>query len=500
MQVPRAVQFYVAIVLILGLSLAIYACSRYPLGGDLMTWLLCGAFAILAFLTDRFGLHFARGTHVHIDTIPLFAGVLVFAPLQVIIVVIAARLLGRIGQSRQMLERIFNLGQTLIYVVVSSLALQLFVATPWRPIGLSAWTALLVAGATMYLLNTGLVAGIVSLNAHVPLLRIWTASLGPALAEHLVMFSFGTLTALVVVPYPWALILVAGPSAAVFVMLDRTLQMEAQHKQLADQNAGLATYLSKQSEQLRAAYEALETALDAKNRILQSVFHKLRGPLETIAGKSVLLHRKLETGESASALADAEILVHNAEMAHRFVKEFVSLQVLERRQLLLEEFAVGELLRDVLETPQAQMLCAEMEVYADYAADLPLLHADRGRLKQMIVQLLDNAVRFSEPGGQVLLNVTRTDGDMVQITVTNHGKGIPKAQLPEIFNWFTTVDASIATETGSHGLGLAIAKRVAELHGGVLRIESEPGQATTVTVTLPSQPPGRGGEAVVAGA
>ena len=182
MQVPRAVQFYVAIVLILGLSLAIYACARYPLDGDLMTWLLCGAFAILAFLTDRFGLHFARGTHVHIDTIPLFAGVLVFAPLQVIIVVIAARLLGRIGQSRQMLERIFNLGQTLIYVVVSSLALQLFVATPWRPIGLSAWTALLVAGATMYLLNTGLVAGIVSLNAHVPLLRIWTASLGPALA------------------------------------------------------------------------------------------------------------------------------------------------------------------------------------------------------------------------------------------------------------------------------------------------------------------------------
>jgi len=89
---------------------------------------------------------------------------------------------------------------------------------------------------------------------------------------------------------------------------------------------------------------------------------------------------------------------------------------------------------------------------------------------------------------------------MVQIIVTNHGKGIPKAQLPEIFNWFTTVDASIATETGSHGLGLAIAKRVAELHGGVLRIESEPGQATTVTVTLPSQPPGRGGEAVVAGA
>ncbi|MCX6032321.1 MAG: HAMP domain-containing sensor histidine kinase [Chloroflexi bacterium] len=492
MQVPRAVLSYVAIVLILGISITIYAFARYPLDGDLTTWLLFVAFAGLTLLTDRYGLHFAHGTHVHIDTIPLFAGVLVFSPPQIILIVVVARLLGRIGQGRRMLERVFNLGQTLTYVAISSLALHAFVSAPWRPTSLSAWTALLVAGTAMYLLNTGLVAGIVSLNAHVPLFRIWAASLGPALLEHLVMFSFGTLTVLVVVPYPWALVFVTGPSAAVFVMLDRTLRMEAQHKQLADQNAGLATYLGQQAEQLRESYQVLARALDTKDKLLSSIFRTLRSPLETIAGRGATVRHKLAAGEANGALADLDVLLRNAEMANHFVKEFVALQVLERRQLLLEEFTIEALFEDVLETPEAQVLCAEVDVYADFAADLPALHADRGRLKQMIVQLLDNAVRFSVPGGQVLLTAARADGDMVQITVTDHGQGIPKAQLPQVFDWFTAVDGSGVNASGSQGLGLAIAKRVAELHGGGISIESQPGQTTTVTVTLPTQPPGIG--------
>ncbi len=489
---PRPVVLYILAILVLGIGLALYCLVQYPLSGDLATWLLFVAFTVLTLLADRYGLHFARGTHVHVDTIPLFASVLVFSPPHVMLITAIARLFGRIGQGRQARERIFNLGMTLTYVAISSIAIHIFVPTPWRPTGPGAWLGWLVAGITMYLLNTGLVAGIVSLNAHVPLLRIWGASLSPALLEHLVMFSFGTLTALIVVPYPWGLIFVAGPSVVIFVMLDRTLRMEAQHQQLAEQNAGLASYLSEQAAQLREAYQALEKTLETKNKLLFSIFQTLRAPLATIADRGVTVRRRLAAGEALAALEELDVLLHNAEMVHRFVKEFVSLQVLERRQLLLEAFSVEDLFQDVLGTAEAQMLCAEMDVFADYEAGLPKLYADRGRLKQLLVQLLDNAVRFSTPGGKVELEARREGSEMLRISVTDHGKGIPAAQLAAVFDWFTNVDAATASASGSYGLGLAIARRVAELHGGAIHVASQPGQGTTVTVTLPFRAPGTG--------
>jgi signal transduction histidine kinase len=111
-------------------------------------------------------------------------------------------------------------------------------------------------------------------------------------------------------------------------------------------------------------------------------------------------------------------------------------------------------------------------------------------LKLMLIHLLDNAIRFSPAGGKVLLNARSAADGMVQITVTDYGQGIPKAQLPHVFDWFARVDVVVTSEAESYGLGLAIAQRVAELHGGAVQIESQPEQMTTVTVTLPSQLPG----------
>jgi signal transduction histidine kinase len=389
-----------------------------------------------------------------------------------------------------MRERIFNFGQTLTYVALSSLVLQAFVKIPWQPKGVLSWIGLLMTASAMYLLNTGLVAGIISISSQIPFTRIWLESLAPALLEHLVMFSFGTLTALVVVLYPWGLVLMALPSAAVFIMLDRTLRMEAQHKQLAEQNAGLATYLSQQAEQLREAYRALEETLEAKNKVLQSIFLKLRTPLETVASRSRLVRQKLEAGQVTAAAADLDLVLHNSQMTWHFVNDFVSLQVLERRQLLLEDVTVEQLFRDALEAVEEHVLSTGLDVYADYAEDLPVLRADRVRLKLMLIHLLDNAIRFSPAGGKVLLNARSAADGMVQITVTDYGQGIPKAQLPHVFDWFARVDVVVTSEAESYGLGLAIAQRVAELHGGAVQIESQPEQMTTVTVTLPSQLPG----------
>jgi len=163
----------------------------------------------------------------------------------------------------------------------------------------------------MYLLNTGIVAGIVGLHTHVRIASVWLDSMSPALLEHSVMFSIGLMTALIVEDYPWGLLLVALPAIAVFITLDRTLRTEAQQKQLADQNAGLAAHLSQQAEQLRSAYTHADETLRSRDKMLKDVFGELQTPLAAIATQT----DKLRRGTAAAADPEARVLTDGRSCA-----------------------------------------------------------------------------------------------------------------------------------------------------------------------------------------
>jgi two-component system phosphate regulon sensor histidine kinase PhoR len=118
-------------------------------------------------------------------------------------------------------------------------------------------------------------------------------------------------------------------------------------------------------------------------------------------------------------------------------------------------------------------------------ADLPSVLADRDRLVQVVINLVDNAVKYTPEGGRVIVEAQHAAAGQVEVDVIDTGIGIPPTDLPRITERFYRVDKARSRELGGTGLGLAIVKHLVFAHGGQLRIESEPGRGTTVRVTLP---------------
>ena len=119
------------------------------------------------------------------------------------------------------------------------------------------------------------------------------------------------------------------------------------------------------------------------------------------------------------------------------------------------------------------------------SSDLPSVLADRDRLVQIVINLVDNAVKYTSEGGRVTVQAQKPADGQIEVDVIDTGIGIPPADLPRITERFYRVDKARSRELGGTGLGLAIVKHLVFAHGGQLRIESEPGRGTTVRVTLP---------------
>ncbi len=483
---PRPILIYVSAVAALGVALLAYSLWRYPLTGDLTRWLLFGGFTILMSLSDRYGLQFRLGTRVHVDTIPLFAGVLLFNPLLAMLIGGLGRALGRVRRGADLLERTFNIGQTLLYTGVSALLLRVLAPeAPWLPGGWPSWAGVIGAAAAMFFLNSGMVAGAVSLQTRGSFWRIWVGATPAMLVEYGIMYAYALMTALLVAPHPWALVLVVVSSVVIFLVLDRSLRMEALQKKLADENAALAVDLSKQAGQLREAYVVIDDALDAKNRMVQNVSHELRTPLVSILGYSEALQEGISGDLTTDQLSLVEPIIRNAKAMNRVVNDLISLQALDRRQLQLSELALCDLLQGCLANFDQRAQAARIDLRLECSDDLPLLHADGAQLEQAFDHLLDNAIKFSPNGGPVTMRATRTVSGGVEITVSDRGIGIPAEALPRIYRRFYQVDGSRTRRFGGQGLGLAIVKRIVELHGGSIRAESQVGVGTTFFVTLP---------------
>jgi two-component system phosphate regulon sensor histidine kinase PhoR len=129
------------------------------------------------------------------------------------------------------------------------------------------------------------------------------------------------------------------------------------------------------------------------------------------------------------------------------------------------------------------------------SADLPSVLADRDRLVQIVINLVDNAIKYTPEGGRVTVQAQHASDGQVEVDVIDTGIGIPPADLPRITERFYRVDTARSREPGGTGLGLAIVKHLVFAHGGQLRIESEPGRGTTVRVTMPFVTVGGSGDA-----
>jgi len=244
--------------------------------------------------------------------------------------------------------------------------------------------------------------------------------------------------------------------------------------------------------------------LEATRRdFVANVSHELRTPLTAIRGYAETLQ--------AGAVDDPElarkfvgVIERHSERLSRLTDDLLTLSDLELGRMALQRVPVNLTapIDAAVELVREKAGQAQIEIVREIPAELPPLWVDRDRLEQVLVNLIDNAVKYTPAGGRVTLCagvVERPEseagtlpgrepgrGPWVEIRISDTGIGIPSQDLPRLTERFYRVDKARSRELGGTGLGLAIVKHIVQAHGGVLRIESEVGKGTTVRVILPA--------------
>jgi two-component system phosphate regulon sensor histidine kinase PhoR len=223
-----------------------------------------------------------------------------------------------------------------------------------------------------------------------------------------------------------------------------------------------------------------------KIEFVANVSHELRTPLTAIRGYlETLLDGAIDEPEHARRFL--QIASSHAERLSRLVDDLLQLSNIETGKVVLapEPLALAELASGIVAMFEAQATRGGVTLSNEVPPHLAVL-ADRDRLVQILVNLLDNAVKYTPAGGRITLGAGPGPGGRVEVHVTDTGIGIPSTDLPRITERFYRVDKTRSRELGGTGLGLAIVKHLVQTHGGEIRVESELGKGTTVRFTLPA--------------
>ncbi len=222
-----------------------------------------------------------------------------------------------------------------------------------------------------------------------------------------------------------------------------------------------------------------------------NVSHELRTPLTAIKGYAeTLLGSAGDDRDTARRFL--AIIDRHSERLGRLIDDLLTLSDLElgRTPMRLSPVAVASAVDDVLQIFADPVARAGVRVEAQIAPGLPPVQADGDRLRQVLINLIDNAVKYTAAGGHVLVRAMPAAGDeqagMVEITIEDSGIGIPAQDLPRLTERFFRVDKARSRELGGTGLGLAIVKHIVQAHGGSLSISSALGRGTTVRVFFPT--------------
>jgi two-component system phosphate regulon sensor histidine kinase PhoR len=233
------------------------------------------------------------------------------------------------------------------------------------------------------------------------------------------------------------------------------------------------------------------TRLKELERIRQdfvaNVSHELRTPLTTIKGYAeTLLEGALK---EEVAFQFVQVIKRHTDRLAKIVEDLLTLSKIESRefQLAIEPCSLSDLISEVLDVVKEPAKKKRISLSYDRLASPLFVLGDRHYLEQVFVNLLDNAIKYGREGGRITISTLEKSPTEIEISVQDDGIGIPKEDLPRIFERFYRVDKGRSQELGGTGLGLSIVKHIVQGHGGRLWVESQLGQGSIFYFTLPTK-------------
>ena len=306
----------------------------------------------------------------------------------------------------------------------------------------------------------------------------------------------GARLAFVVAPFFWQtssfriavlVVLLGGIGGGIWTVMQARYQR--QRERLEQERALLRERA--RADAARAAQAAADAASRAKSEFLTTISHEIRTPLNGVVGPLELLGETPLTPAQQDLIGTARA---SAETLLAIIGDILDLSKIEAGKMVLEHghFDLRQPVVNVLSILAARAAQQQVELVLDFAADVPtLVQGDSARLRQALLNLVANAVKFT-PRGHVVVRVERVaepprrEGHVsVRVVVRDTGIGIPPEVVPRLFEKFTQGDSSITRRFGGTGLGLAISRRLVDLMGGEIGLESEPDRGSTFWIIVP---------------
>jgi signal transduction histidine kinase len=256
------------------------------------------------------------------------------------------------------------------------------------------------------------------------------------------------------------------------------LQTFAAQSVLAIQNARLFQEIEDKSRQL-------EVASQHKSQFLANMSHELRTPLNAILGYTELILDAIYGEPPAKMRTVLERVQSNGKHLLGLINDVLDLSKIEAGQLTLSlaDYSIKGVVQSVFAAVESLAQEKKLALKIELPSDLPAAHGDERRLTQVLLNLVGNAIKFTDEG-EVAIRASAANGAYT-LSVCDTGPGIPPGDQAKIFEEFQQADSSATKKKGGTGLGLSIARRIIELHGGRIWVESEVGKGATFSFTLP---------------
>lgn len=267
--------------------------------------------------------------------------------------------------------------------------------------------------------------------------------------------------------------------AILFVAMDVTSKIRLQNQ------------LERSYEKLTQTYQELERVTKMKTQFIDVVSHELRTPLTVMRGYIDLVESEYTSKLDPKFSSRLKIIKANTDKLYALVENMLDVSRLEKGslQIHLEPLRIDAILEEIIETRVHDAEEKKQSLTLEIEGRLPLIMADRRRLKDVFNSLVDNALKYTQDGGRVQVS-SRDEGRMIHVWVKDNGVGIPLENLGKIFDRFHIVASNdLSHQVNRLGLGLPIAKGIVEAHGGRIWVESQVGKGSVFHVDLPKEQP-----------